>query len=972
MPHYVEKTVENGHVDRPKKKRWSFGGLFKRKSKKESDTSSDEEEGKGFLRRKKQTGSKDVTGSFVVQGVGRRVGGSTGSLDVQNRKTAKAKVEASREALESSSGDEGSYSSSLASGGGSLNRKSRAARTERYLRRKCEQWSPSPTRKPQGLDQRSGSEQGLAKRIRAPLYIPPPPPVRPPVVSMRSISDQYLSPPPIPHRKPVPSLTNSELSITSTRSDASNYRDYSHSLTPERVDIKKPPTPPERRSSRHSMVFPEPLDGKKRNSSNLEQALNELEAIYNSLRLGDDETDKNLPYRANSKTGMDSNFSSSQNSLSKRRPEKSDDMAYRRWNKRNQNVSDTREIMSQAGSYLLLSPTMSPPYSFPREPNEPHVTLDDVVYRNINHTNNTLRISDPQPPFGIPLGPVTPAPQSDYLHVSPSQCSRDLFESKRIPDVVLDDLAFRNLRKDAQDSTVNIKKKKATRSLSANLAHILIPNDKTHPVRGNYYEVNNNLDEYRSPSYSDIPKDLRLAQRILDTRLMNLRNKIKDQERVKINSSSETLHNSNRSNSGTPERRTPTREPQRARFGSDGQFKYSDLHPRTPPERRIVFREEWRRSATPEKKPVCKEELRKKFFADAYKNMDKNNRHHVWSKPAQKLTENPHHKIHFPHSRNNDAARMKPPRAEIGRTVANSSQQPKDFPRRSPVPHKTLTGEYFFPEDFEVPKSRRSPAVDELYVSYTARNRVPSPQRRVPSPHPGTPPSSPARNKRSSHIPIPENKDIRDVTVEAEDKIDPILSNGDCSRAIKKSELDPVKIKETSRGTDSDSGRATPSGEEVRRILCPEDSENRRKTHEQKEEEREREEEELLKKLEEEATATGLEMDRELMSLTVALPKNKLDVSQSSEVSSKRVADLLRELTRSLDYDFGPDDGNAGTSCRQIVDSSDKSVQRDVGSGSLLLLAYCMAVAQQLTSVDALSLFALFLAVISVFLFVYF
>jgi hypothetical protein len=90
------------------------------------------------------------------------------------------------------------------------------------------------------------------------------------------------------------------------------------------------------------------------------------------------------------------------------------------------------------------------------------------------------QVVEPQPPFGIPLGPITTATDSDYLHTKPtrSERSRSPYMPSCEPDLVTDDLAFRNLRKDAQQNgsstaspspSFGYRKKRAVRSLSANL-----------------------------------------------------------------------------------------------------------------------------------------------------------------------------------------------------------------------------------------------------------------------------------------------------------------------------------------------------------------------------------------------------------------------------------------------------------------------------------------------------------------------
>ncbi|RVE53705.1 hypothetical protein evm_001597 [Chilo suppressalis] len=255
----------------------------------------------------------------------------------------------------------------------------------------------------------------------------------------------------------------------------------------------------------------------RRKSTNLDDALNELEAIYNSLGLGDED----LLDRAERRELMTPKFNDQFNDWNgndddvqlrsqpvtpmrrvQRRstlPDKlQDDMAFRRMNSLTKEKPNYNETQSQI-SYMLASPVYVPYASDDdkhSEKNEPDVVHDDVVYRNIKQTNSRLKTMDPQPPFGIPVGPVSPAPQSDYLHATPEIKSRSRFIPRRSPDLVSDDLAYRSLRKDNRhsslfngeeynghinnnqsypefpsnkDSAANLKKKRAVRSLSANI-----------------------------------------------------------------------------------------------------------------------------------------------------------------------------------------------------------------------------------------------------------------------------------------------------------------------------------------------------------------------------------------------------------------------------------------------------------------------------------------------------------------------
>lgn len=81
---------------------------------------------------------------------------------------------------------------------------------------------------------------------------------------------------------------------------------------------------------------------------------------------------------------------------------------------------------------------------------EPDVVLDDVFSRNLKHANQMLKPSEPLP-FGIPnqkLCPIPPKPSHDYLSVEPIQMRRFLVVAPNNPDLIADDFAVRTLRKD--------------------------------------------------------------------------------------------------------------------------------------------------------------------------------------------------------------------------------------------------------------------------------------------------------------------------------------------------------------------------------------------------------------------------------------------------------------------------------------------------------------------------------------------
>ncbi|XP_070514921.1 uncharacterized protein [Cardiocondyla obscurior] len=271
---------------------------------------------------------------------------------------------------------------------------------------------------------------------------------------------------------------------------------------------------------------------RRRSSKNLEEALSELEAIYNSLRLGDEDLLDRAERRSMEEFHQKRSKNANAIEATTDSPDRTkDDMAYRRMHPKERPTS-LSDIAGQSTlssiSYLIASPVLSrrdsaddllrlPAYS-PRK-DEPDVTRDDVLFRNISHANNTLRIIDPQPPFGIPLGPITAATESDYLHTTPtkSEQPRSSYIPQSEPDVVTDDLAYRALRKDAitaRNVTENkidlskelpeavacgMKKKRAVRSLSANLYGI-INHDRIHSRREPSFDAIK--DEYQNATKS--------------------------------------------------------------------------------------------------------------------------------------------------------------------------------------------------------------------------------------------------------------------------------------------------------------------------------------------------------------------------------------------------------------------------------------------------------------------------------------
>ncbi|XP_017157072.1 pneumococcal serine-rich repeat protein isoform X5 [Drosophila miranda] len=253
-----------------------------------------------------------------------------------------------------------------------------------------------------------------------------------------------------------------------------------------------PPVYPERKQSLPAVA---PLYFPRKKPANLEEAINELEAIYKSLGLTEPQEPK-----AEVTPTMPEMMPETAAPPKMRVPTPSDFEKF---------------ALAHADEYDDEdSPT-----------GEPDLVRDDVAYRNLQLANLQHRSSERQPPFGIPVGPIVPAPQSDYLHVEPIRVIKK--KKSTSPDIVKDDLAVRALRKDPPGPKSSFhypmqKKQRATRTQSANIYN-LIHRDAAKPSGGDlrsYMELTKSIERAGSMSNlqaeatNDIPATLDLLRKL--------------------------------------------------------------------------------------------------------------------------------------------------------------------------------------------------------------------------------------------------------------------------------------------------------------------------------------------------------------------------------------------------------------------------------------------------------------------------
>ncbi|KAF2350397.1 hypothetical protein FHG87_018847 [Trinorchestia longiramus] len=206
----------------------------------------------------------------------------------------------------------------------------------------------------------------------------------------------------------------------------------------------------------------------KNRCTNFEEALHELEELYRSLKLDVEEG----PVDEKDAVNVDTPNTSPRERGRSRTPSvgrqktlasaETDDMHYRRCLQSAKTTTDSKKVLQITPSYLLISqaylsasdPELNQPSVGVRPKDEPDIVHDDASLRNIKRAN-AVKVIDPQPPFGIPIGPTTQASPNNYLHLQHKNLSKSKSLPRHEPDPAGDDLAFRNLRRDQREKPVN-------------------------------------------------------------------------------------------------------------------------------------------------------------------------------------------------------------------------------------------------------------------------------------------------------------------------------------------------------------------------------------------------------------------------------------------------------------------------------------------------------------------------------------
>ncbi|XP_064539433.1 serine-rich adhesin for platelets-like isoform X3 [Drosophila montana] len=272
---------------------------------------------------------------------------------------------------------------------------------------------------------------------------------------------------------------------------------YEEYVAEKREQHQQAPAPifAERKGSAPAIA---PIYFPRKKPANLEEAINELEAIYKSLGLTEPKSETKSELKSETKS---------------------------------ETKSESKPRLPTPSDFEKFALAHADDYEDEDSPTgEPDLVRDDVAYRNLQLANLQYRAADRQPPFGIPVGPIVPAPQSDYLHVESVSQKKKQQQQNGSPDIVKDDLAVRALRKDPPGPKSSFmypmqKKQRATRTQSANIYN-LIQRAAAKPSGGDlssYIELSRSIERAGSMSNlgvteasdtSDIPGTLDLLRKL--------------------------------------------------------------------------------------------------------------------------------------------------------------------------------------------------------------------------------------------------------------------------------------------------------------------------------------------------------------------------------------------------------------------------------------------------------------------------
>ena len=136
---------------------------------------------------------------------------------------------------------------------------------------------------------------------------------------------------------------------------------------------------------------------------------------------------------------------------------------------------------------------------------------DDMFNRDLTYKNQTLKIQEHQPPFGIPLRPIQFSTSTDYLNAPPPSSYRKTTSNKE-PDLIKDDLAYRMLRKEQNEVKkieVNLDyeyKKLCNRLLKCltDITDLIVVNNRNEKLLHSPLNLDTNNNEHKQSAPNDI------------------------------------------------------------------------------------------------------------------------------------------------------------------------------------------------------------------------------------------------------------------------------------------------------------------------------------------------------------------------------------------------------------------------------------------------------------------------------------